>query len=496
MWNRLKSLLPWIIITFGILLRLNEYLANRSLWLDEAAYAIQIITKPLQELFKPLGSNLAAPIGYLLLQKIAISIFGTNEQALRLVPFLAGCISLLLFYKMAQYFVHGNGLLLSLGLFALSDSLVFYSAETKQYSLDVAVSIFLCILIFSFMEKKWLTAKDTVLISGIGAILLWFSQPAVFTLAGLGTALFLSALAKKEEEKAKKLILIFSIWSLSFALLYFLSLRFVVQNKGLIDYGKESFISFPPKSLSNLKLYLDFLLQAVESHIGFSSPTLITIISTLGLYTLLQKSRKKFALLIFPLLFAIIASSLKKYPLIDRFVLFLCPLTFISAALGVEKICEIIEKIIKRKALWASLAISMIFLFSSSKQSFNSLLIPRRIEETRPVLAYYKDHHRKNDLLYLYYASESPYQYYSLRFDLNDKNVIEGTDLRGQWNAFIADLNKLKGKKRVWFLFSHVAIVNESNEEEFFLRHLNKIGKKLDSQKAPGAAIYLYNLNI
>jgi len=33
------------------------------------------------------------------------------------------------------------------------------------------------------------------------------------------------------------------------------------------------------------------------------------------------------------------------------------------------------------------------------------------------------------------------------------------------------------------------------NEEEFFLNYLNSIGRKVDSFKAPGASIYLYDLS-
>ena len=44
----------WIIIGLGIFLRLFQYLHNRSLWLDEASLALNLIEKTFSELLQPL----------------------------------------------------------------------------------------------------------------------------------------------------------------------------------------------------------------------------------------------------------------------------------------------------------------------------------------------------------------------------------------------------------------------------------------------------------
>ena len=70
--------LAWIIIGFGILIRLIQYLYNRSLWADEAVLALNIVNRSYLELLQPLDYDQAAPIGFLLVEKLAVQLFGNN----------------------------------------------------------------------------------------------------------------------------------------------------------------------------------------------------------------------------------------------------------------------------------------------------------------------------------------------------------------------------------------------------------------------------------
>ena len=84
-----KKLIYGIII-LGIILRLIQYISNRSLWFDEAMLALNIIDRSFLELFKPLSYDQGAPIGFLILQKLAVQIFNNSEYALRLLPLIFG----------------------------------------------------------------------------------------------------------------------------------------------------------------------------------------------------------------------------------------------------------------------------------------------------------------------------------------------------------------------------------------------------------------------
>jgi predicted membrane-bound mannosyltransferase len=91
-----------IIICWGILLRLTDFLFNRSLWLDELMLALNIINKDFYQLLGPLDHHQGAPAGFLMVEKLALQLFGNSEYALRLFPLISGIISLVLFYSLAK----------------------------------------------------------------------------------------------------------------------------------------------------------------------------------------------------------------------------------------------------------------------------------------------------------------------------------------------------------------------------------------------------------
>jgi len=80
-----------LLAVLGVALRLREYWFNRSLWVDEAAFALNVINRD----FASLLSDQTAPPGFLLATFSAVAAFGPGELALRLTPLIAG----LLFFR-------------------------------------------------------------------------------------------------------------------------------------------------------------------------------------------------------------------------------------------------------------------------------------------------------------------------------------------------------------------------------------------------------------
>src|SRR5437660_4867339 len=107
------------IVAAGIALRLWQYLANASLWVDEAALARNIVDRSVLGLFSPLDYGQVAPWGFLLVEKLAVTLFGNNEYALRLFPLLCGIASLALFYLVVREILNDVGVLVGLAMLAL-----------------------------------------------------------------------------------------------------------------------------------------------------------------------------------------------------------------------------------------------------------------------------------------------------------------------------------------------------------------------------------------
>ncbi|MEW6240475.1 MAG: glycosyltransferase family 39 protein, partial [Chloroflexota bacterium] len=91
-----------LLVLTGLVLRVRQYLMGRSLWLDEAMLSINIVKRSFLSLTEWLEYDQQAAIGFLWLQKVSVLIIGNNEYALRLVPFVAGCIALWLMYLIGR----------------------------------------------------------------------------------------------------------------------------------------------------------------------------------------------------------------------------------------------------------------------------------------------------------------------------------------------------------------------------------------------------------
>src|SRR5512137_1962180 len=143
MISRLKGIFSWeraaVLLLFlaGILLRLRQYLTGRSLWVDEAMLALNIVNRNFAELFKPLDYDQGAPLGFLLVEKLFNLLLGRSEYGLRLFPLLVGILSIWLFYRLLKRVTTGAGMIAALALFVFNPRLIYYSSEVKQYIVDV-----------------------------------------------------------------------------------------------------------------------------------------------------------------------------------------------------------------------------------------------------------------------------------------------------------------------------------------------------------------------
>jgi hypothetical protein len=97
-----------------------QFMLDRPLWTDEAALALNVIHKSVLDLAEPLELNQAAPAGFLLLVKLATLAFGTAEPALRLVPFLFGLASMILYWRLACRTLQAFPAVLATWAFAVS----------------------------------------------------------------------------------------------------------------------------------------------------------------------------------------------------------------------------------------------------------------------------------------------------------------------------------------------------------------------------------------
>ncbi|HDH05592.1 MAG TPA: hypothetical protein ENH01_07760 [Nitrospirae bacterium] len=521
---------PWIIICIGIALRLVRYLHNTSLWFDESVIAVDIINRPLTDFINPSPDyTQTGPLSFYIFTKLAVQLFGNSEYALRLAPLLFGIASLFLFYKAAKEIVSPGAVPVALALFAVLDPLIFYSSELKPYSGDIAFALLILTLaLTTFQSKKWDT-RHIVILALAGAIAVLSSNPSVFVLGGVGTALSVSCLNKKEWSRLRRILIVCTAWALSFIAVYLVYLsgltaemaRNMSIEKAFVM--EKYFMPFPPKSLMDIKWFIDtffdtFLFQ--DSVIYVKRVTLSGIMAfafLAGCVTMFSEKREKFYFLIFPALLTLLAAAMHQYPFKGRQILFLAPMFLLIISEGAEYIRD---KISKSSVIFGAIFMGLLFIYPVSWAAYH-LKKPLIRSEIRPALSYIKNNWQEGDIIYVHsfaqYELEYYLKYHPEPFDFNENEYVTGIAPRGWYNVwrknrlperyknlgttaqsrddllkeYTDDLDRLRGRKRVWVLFT-----GDTTMESFFLSRLDSIGARLDSFGHSGlGVVYLYDLS-
>ncbi len=490
-----RPILPYLIITFGIAIRLIQYLANRSLWADEAVLALNIVNRSYLELLQPLDYDQGAPIGFLMVEKLAVQILGNNEYVLRFFPFICGVWSLFLFYELGKKLIPKSSIIISLTLFASLAYLVYYSAEVKQYSSDVAIALLLYLLLLPLLQQK-LNRGQIIKYSLVGAIAIWFSHPSIFILASIAGSALLINFWQKEFSKIKQLLLIYSAWVLSFVIFYFVSLRNLTGNETLTTSWGGGF----PSSPFDIIWMLDAFGKFFYKPLGFSKwvDGLAIVAFLVGCISCWLSRKKILLLLLSPLFMTFLASFLHQYPFRSRLVLFLTPFVIFLIAEGGS---YILTKSKSRPIKIISIFLIILLLRQPLAKAIDLIEEPLYSSEIKPVLSYIKKHQQPGDVLYIYQRGIYQFQYYAEKYGYQEGDYIIGVDDLDKYDGqelsitemtrYEKDLDKLRGNKRVWLLFSHTHI---PAERRFLNYYLNEIGLRIDTFEKPGSYVYLYDM--
>jgi hypothetical protein len=209
-------------------------------------------------------------------------------------------------------------------------------------------------------------------------------------------------------------------------------------------------------------------------------------------------------------------SPLEQYPFAGRMLLFLFPAIHLALAEGVTRL-RIGRRAFAGAALVAAAAQIALVAGLIRMPAYDR----RYVQEFEPVLAHVEHHRQAGDVIYLYHWSEPAFRHYAPRhgFDYDDCELItpmpetrllkEIDYFRGKRGARPAspdtvscvlgvsefheqarrDLEQLRGRGRVWVLFSHA-----EGDRARFLADLDRGGTRLDTFSERGAAAYLYAL--
>ncbi|MGA2229684.1 MAG: glycosyltransferase family 39 protein [Tepidisphaeraceae bacterium] len=430
-WPMEATITAWVVLAVGAFFRIRAWAHWRSLWLDEIYLAHSVVTRGFYRLlFEPLDKWQGAPPLYLVLTRLCVDLFGPAERGMRLPSLVAGVASLPLFFFLARRVLTLRGTLLAVLLFSCLAPLVYFSEEVKQYSTDLAVGLGILLAASRLLEEPG-SRKKFFTWAIVGCVGIFFSFPAILVLAAATVVLLLSAAAKAKKEK--------TAWFASLAPLFaaavvFAGLEWVnahVFLRGLM-HGQEhdglmrDWIAkggFPPYAPNEAApwtwMALHNLFSSFETMFLYNAADLGMFLAIVGGGALLVgKRRFEGMLIVSPIVVALIAAFMRKYPLADRLALYLVPMLVLLIAQGID-------------AIWGAsgmgrmtvglLATCMVVAGPAMRSGYDSRY-PLGREETKEVYMNIRRNWRAGDVILLSHMAAPSFEYYA------PKTGLEGLD--------------------------------------------------------------------
>jgi len=506
---RLLQFLTAAAVAAGVLLRAVQYFANSSLWVDEAALSRNILDRSFAQLTGPLDYAQSAPIGFLLAQKALVVNFGGSELLLRAIPFAASLAALVLFAAVVRRVLTDFGQAVAVAAFALGSPFIYFGAQAKPYSTDVAVTLLLTLLLLRGFEKsqssRYWIAYGVIAMAGCTV-----SHAAMLVVATHCVVLGWSYWRGQAPLSRAQFIAVQLLWVAGVAFSAWLSLNSI--SAADLAYSREVYSAWfvPVPHTAGEALWLvrrivdafgmpQFAPPRLDGGLRYALPWLFAILAVVGLGVSWMRQRYTALALLLPILVAIAASAVRMYPMGGRHTLYLLPMLIVAAAAGWEFITIKFRERSGIHSPWLMWAAALLFL-AAPLAAITRNLPPFYLEHLRPAAEYVREHWQAGDSLYVYYGGGQAFRYYAPRVGLADSGYVLGHCARGQPSKYLRELDEFRGRRRVWSLFTHATA--DGAELTLLRDYLDRAGPRLDAfefaaageHAGMGAYAYLHDL--
>jgi hypothetical protein len=499
--SRLERLLFFAsvgMILLGILARILGFLYNRALWLDESMLASSLVRLSYGELLLTLDFKQGAPIGYLWIVKSLVYLFGTSEYVLRILSLFSGLGSILLFFMILKNAFGDLRPWVGTAFFATIPFLIDYSLEFKPYMFDGFLSL---ASVYLFSQTIRNRIKPAWLVGYCGLVI-WFSFPAIFVLAGFCLLWFGSALWKGDFRGVKVSMVVGLVTLFSFGIYYLTLFGNLEDNQSGLYW---ELVRFPlvPRGIEDLKMIAMMARRylSVFGQTGFAPVVLLSVASII-----LCKKREMKAYLtavVIVGLIVLIVSWLGYYGMVARILLFYIPLHVILASLTLQEI----------QFRWKVPGLAFAFLFVLVNVGSAKLILPQYVYregyEVNPLISKWQSD-GYGIPLYVFTRSTPSFAYKTnYMHDMNEigsdlvqvDNVIYGSwyferDMKNPYLLIVHidhdELNRnaeaITKHEKVWLLMG----LTWPGTIEALLKELEKSGSVTELMNKYNTPLYLY----
>lgn len=466
----------WLAVWVGIVIRVSQYIWNRSLFIDEAALALNIRERSYLSLTQTLDHAQAAPLGFLFLQKTLWHVLGDNPYVLRLPSLIAGIAALVLFVYLARRFLPKHLVPAAVALMAVSEYAIFWGTDTKEYAFGLLGTIVLLLLALRFVDAPDRT--NGLALGAAGALLPWFALAPVIVMTGIG-----AVLAILFRRRLTVLAPVFGLWLL--AVPSVLHLATTLSPEDAAYFRADWWDGFLPLPFTEgwTREYWRALVNNFYDPLGFGYPvpTFIAMAGAVaGLLWLTWKAPSASSLLCSAVAATALISMGGQYPVTARWVytgrvcLFLVPLAYLAIIAGAAWI--------RHRTYSMALALTPALLTAPA----TLVDLPYSRGEVEAVLRHVARNARRADQVYLYYGTRLAEQYYAPQIQAT---IVRGVCSHDDPYQYYLDLDRVRGNARAWVVLAH----NFYQEHQLFKQFLSE-SHQLSALDTRLASAVLYDL--
>jgi hypothetical protein len=423
--SRTRARLVLALLTIGgAAARLHLYSQRRSLWIDEARLAINIASRSFADLARPLAFDQSAPLLFLWLERLTVSVGGVNEFTLRFVPLVAGVAAIPATYALGAGIGGRLAGATAVLLMALSPTLIRSSAEGKQYMVEALVTATTLGIYVQGLAKP--SRARERLLTCVGMVAVWLSAPVAFVLASLCIA---DCMRQRDSRQGAVWLLRALLWLASFGGAYLLVYRHASSNPYLAHYWRPAFLApIAGQVGAQYRAIMDSVLWGIllggeptrgpdTGAIVFVAAVTCTVAAVMlagAVRAWDYRSGLGTWLLVGPAFLAALASLAKFYPLAARTALFAAPLFYCLAALG-------LEALLRRRWGYSGVVVGLLgvaVLLGIPVALSARYVAPR--EQVRPLVEVLEARRGPRDITYVSAGSLPAYAFYTTEWAAPD----------------------------------------------------------------------------
>ncbi|QDV34185.1 glycosyltransferase family 39 protein [Tautonia plasticadhaerens] len=332
-----------VAIAVGVAFRVAEYVADRTMWMDEEALLANVSGRPIFEFGEPMTNSQMAPPGFLAIARAWVRVLGDSSYAIRLLPLCCGIAALFAIRGVAGRFTSALAVPIATAFCAASDDLIYYATEFKQYSSDLLIGLGCLWLGSGLMSGGW-TRRRVVVSGALGVAAAWLSHPSVFVLGAVAGVVGLDAVVGRDWRRLAGAMGLGLTWAVAFWGCFVVSDAMISpgDREFLWTWWNFAFLPLPPGSIGEaVQVFWQFA-NVFSNPGGIGSPMgpRVTAILCVGLFlvgsaSLAARDWRRALLLLLPIALTMAASALGRYPFHGRLLLVLIPSVLLPMSEGI-----------------------------------------------------------------------------------------------------------------------------------------------------------------